>query len=442
LRYRFEDYLLDTERHELRKDAAIVAVEPQVFDLLAFLIRHRARVVSRDELLASVWESRSISDSTFTSRINAARTALSDSGDGQRLVRTIPRRGYRFVGEVREEPDAAAIPAAVASATSPPVVRDGDDSAAVEVLPPMLARLSGVRSGPSSRAVVMLCAAAAVGVIAGAFLWAGWAPGKPVAQRFDPAVVPLITNQARQALTGYAQRPGAKALAIAGEGWSVADGASSRENAEQEALRQCAARTKGVCRIYASGMEVVWSKDALPMPAAGDLRSEVSETPLVVDDIPTLDSTARNKLVDAHLKRADHKALALATRGYFWVNNMPSRQEAARLAVERCAELTQRPCLLLAVDGFLTTRIPKSRRVERIFLPSVEGDMSVADRERISRIYQGAEWRALARGKAGTWHPFVAALSEAAAVEGALKSCAETSEACRLYAIGNFRVEE
>jgi hypothetical protein len=99
--------------------------------------------------------------------------------------------------------------------------------------------------------------------------------------------------------------------------------------------------------------------------------------------------------------------------------------------------------LLLAVDGFLTIRIPKSRRVEGIFLPSVESDIAAVDRERIARIYQGAEWRALARGKTGTWHPFVAAATEAAAVEGAMNACRQAGQdECRLYAIGNFRVAD
>ena len=103
MQYLFEDYVLDIERHELRKGDAVLSVEPQVFDLLACLIRHRDRVVSRDELLASVWEGRNISDSTFTSRINAARAAIHDSGEDQRLIRTVHRRGYRFVGSAHEQ---------------------------------------------------------------------------------------------------------------------------------------------------------------------------------------------------------------------------------------------------------------------------------------------------------------------------------------------------
>jgi pimeloyl-ACP methyl ester carboxylesterase/DNA-binding winged helix-turn-helix (wHTH) protein len=98
----FEDYTLDQDRRELRRGPDLLSVEPQVFDLLLFLIRNRDRVVSRDDLLASVWGGRTVSESTLASRINAARKAIGDSGEKQHLIRTIARKGIRFVGEVRE----------------------------------------------------------------------------------------------------------------------------------------------------------------------------------------------------------------------------------------------------------------------------------------------------------------------------------------------------
>jgi TolB-like protein len=103
LRYLFEDCVLDTDRRELRRKTSPVAVEPQVFDLLVHLIRHRDRVVSKDDLLASVWHGRIVSESALANRINAARSAIGDTGDEQRLIKTLPRRGVRFVGTVRED---------------------------------------------------------------------------------------------------------------------------------------------------------------------------------------------------------------------------------------------------------------------------------------------------------------------------------------------------
>ena len=81
----------------------LVAVQPQVFDLLAYLIRHRNQVVTKDDLLKVVWNRRIVSDSAVTTRINAVRSAIGDNGQSQRLIRTLPRKGFRFVGEVNEE---------------------------------------------------------------------------------------------------------------------------------------------------------------------------------------------------------------------------------------------------------------------------------------------------------------------------------------------------
>jgi TolB-like protein len=96
----FSDHGLDTDRRELRRGTEAVAVEPQVFDLLVYLVENRDRVVNKDELFASIWGGRIVSDSSLTSRINAARKAIGDSGEEQKLIRTIARKGFRFVGEV------------------------------------------------------------------------------------------------------------------------------------------------------------------------------------------------------------------------------------------------------------------------------------------------------------------------------------------------------
>jgi DNA-binding winged helix-turn-helix (wHTH) protein len=101
----FGDHQLDIERCELRRDGELVDVPPKVFDLLTYLVQHRDRVVSKDELLKAVWGGLVVSDSALTTRINAVRRALADSGAGQRLIRTFNRKGVRFVGEVTEVPE-------------------------------------------------------------------------------------------------------------------------------------------------------------------------------------------------------------------------------------------------------------------------------------------------------------------------------------------------
>jgi TolB-like protein len=102
LQYIFENYSLDADRRELRRGADLVTVEPQVFDVLQYLVRYRDRIVSKDDLIAGVWEGRIVSESTLSSRITAVRHAIGDSGKRQRLIRTVPRKGFRFIGAVRQ----------------------------------------------------------------------------------------------------------------------------------------------------------------------------------------------------------------------------------------------------------------------------------------------------------------------------------------------------
>src|SRR5262249_31062715 len=102
--YQFQDFVLDSDRRELANGSEAIEIGPQVFDLLLYLVRNREHVVTKDNLIEMVWGGRIVSESTLTSHINAVRKAVGDTGEEQRLVRTIARKGYRFVGEVREIP--------------------------------------------------------------------------------------------------------------------------------------------------------------------------------------------------------------------------------------------------------------------------------------------------------------------------------------------------
>lgn len=101
MRYTFSSFILDTDYLELRlEDDTPVDLEPQAFRLLAYLVENRNQVVGKEELIEHVWQGRVVSDAALTTRVNAARRAVGDSGKDQRIIRTVPRRGYRFVADV------------------------------------------------------------------------------------------------------------------------------------------------------------------------------------------------------------------------------------------------------------------------------------------------------------------------------------------------------
>ena len=102
----FGDWQLDTGLYELRHRGRPKKIEPQVFDLLHCLLRHHDRVVSRDEIVAEVWEGRAVSEATISTCLKGARQAIGDDGRAQSLVQTVRGRGFRFVGEVIEVPSA------------------------------------------------------------------------------------------------------------------------------------------------------------------------------------------------------------------------------------------------------------------------------------------------------------------------------------------------
>jgi TolB-like protein/DNA-binding winged helix-turn-helix (wHTH) protein/Flp pilus assembly protein TadD len=136
LNFRFGDFEINVARQELRRAGAIVHIEPQVFDLLVHLIRNRDRIVSKDELIDVIWQGRIVSEATLSSRISAARRALGDSGNDQSFIRTLHKRGFRFVGGVDEDnsaPTAIAVEKAspnVVPTDQPPALPGGSSDAA------------------------------------------------------------------------------------------------------------------------------------------------------------------------------------------------------------------------------------------------------------------------------------------------------------------------
>jgi pimeloyl-ACP methyl ester carboxylesterase/DNA-binding winged helix-turn-helix (wHTH) protein len=119
--WRFDDFVLDTARYELRQGGAVIRVEPQVFDVMTQLVSNHDRFVTKEELFDTVWGGRFVGEAALTSRIKAARRALGDDGESQRYIRTVRGRGYQFVGTITvDEPAAVAEPDVQPEPAPPP----------------------------------------------------------------------------------------------------------------------------------------------------------------------------------------------------------------------------------------------------------------------------------------------------------------------------------
>ncbi|MGA2128604.1 MAG: transcriptional regulator [Xanthobacteraceae bacterium] len=452
MRYVFDACVLDTDRRELRRDDAMVAVEPQVFDLIAYLIRNRDRVVDRDDLRAAIWSGRIVSESTLNTRINAARSAVGDSGDEQRLIRTLPRKGFRFVGDVREDdaalpqPDTAADRAPASGADRQVAVwqADGDVTPAPQPVPAELLVPSGaVRQASRARRIALAGAAVTAAVVLALVL----INARPridamlhPPQRFDADAMPLIAVEGRRDLAGYPAEPDEKAIALSAQGSAKAVGAPDRDSAKQEALERCRMRPKAVCRLYAVGMDVVWNSGLVPMPVATDVRLDPLPDPPDQADWQLLAPNPTGSIIEEYKAGAPHKALAISGRGVWYVSGRGNRDEVVRLALERCGYAYQSPCLVALVDTAATVEIPKSGRITGVFLPGTDPSLG-EDRSRVAQVYAGRAWRAVARGRGGSWHPVAGAPSEAAAIEASLQDCAKADAGCRVFAVGNLLVD-
>ena len=446
-----DNYVIDPARRELRRGAELVPVEPQVFDILVFLIANRDRVVSKDDLFGSVWGGRIVSESALASRINAVRSAVGDNGENQRLIRTFPRKGFRFVGAVTERPsgevaaaersskDSSAAAAGIPAALTPAI----RDNAAASPVQQTAGRTKATWTLAAAGAA---CLALAVFMILFPPSWiqprANTTSATQV-QRFDASLIPIISDETRKSLANYPNQPDAKALAISVGSYGIAFGTGDTESAKQEALERCrlsSPRYPYSCRIYSVGMDVVFNKMLLPLPDPEDLRTEPLDSRLNPTDIPSSNEQSQGVL-KAYVEATGPRALSITGRFSGFTSMGPTRSDAIRGALERCGYANQRACLVLSVDGYLTMQIPRSRAISDIFLPRTTTELPAADRRRIGALYQGKDWRAVARGKGG-WYPVADAPSEAAAVDAALTACSNNDTECRLFAIGNFRIDK
>lgn len=448
-------YTLDADQRVcVDADGREVSLTRAEFSLLLALASQPGRVLSRDELArAAIGRDLESDDRSIDVLISRLRRKIEPDPKTPRIIVTAPGRGYELAAKPQ-----AALP--TATKTPPPfnvvtlpVERDPKEVAAQETTSvTALAPHRRLIVGSFRGAAIGAAAAALVGMTALAVaLWHSGSmtrtpgPAAPV-QKFDAAVVPLVIDAVRGQLANYEHLPGAKAIAISREGWGTSSGAADDEAAKSEALDRCRERDKGgFCRIYAIGDNVVWPKATLPLPLPADIRADGSPmTSVTADSLSKLWQTVWHvplpRIASGYPSDSEHKAIAVALAAYYVAAARLSRAEAGRMAIERCSDMARAPCLLLAIDGDWTVRIPQFRPITGPFTLAGEFEMSDAERERIAQVYAGKEWRALARGRSGRWYAVDARQTEAAAVDDVLKMCRASESECALHAIGNWRV--
>jgi DNA-binding response OmpR family regulator len=437
----FDGYTLDLGNRTCLSNGEMVPLTRAEFRLLREFAQHPGVVLSRDELRQAVaGRDAEPDDRSVDVLISRLRRKIEPDPREPRIIVTIAGRGYRF----SSIPQVSAAPVAPAKSTDASIAPATEPvPAPVEAAP----RPAPTARGGRVRLVAGGLALAALLVLA----LLGWQlklvpPIVEAGQAFDAAAIPLVTDQVRRELAAYPAQREHKAIALSEDGWAMAVAAADQESANKEAIERCGERTvtNRFCRLYATGMEVVWH--AVGVPLAADIHADPLDVPLKADELPSTFQKGRD-YIDEYLKLADHRAFAIRAMpptagllqkysGY----SFTSAAEVARLMVERCGYFYQAPCLLISVDGRLTVQIPTSRRIEDVFLLTSEPRMSEPERDRIADIYRQHDWRALARGKGGGWFAVANMPSEAAAVEAALATCAKAEAACSVYAISNFRV--
>lgn len=213
--YRFGPFLLDSAARELRRDGARVAVSQKVFDCLTWLIEHRDRAVGRDELIAAVWRRIDVSDTHLGKTLFQARRAVGDNGDGQELILTIPRFGYRWVAQTQVDSASAAV-APASGLESPADILESDRSATVEPSAEKTPAPPVAAAAAWSRATVFGTVAILLGLAVFALLASRG--------RFDPSTPPVAAGGDARPATATALP--ADALAVlpatvrADEGWA------------------------------------------------------------------------------------------------------------------------------------------------------------------------------------------------------------------------------
>lgn len=276
----------------------------------------------------------------------------------------------------------------------------------------------------------------------------------PRRRPFVTEEVPFVSEFHWRRLNEYRAAEGAKALAISVRGWmGMAVGRIDSEIARRVALEDCNAmverevrvrRAYDRCMLYAEGNEVVWSFHPPPMPPVPFIPPTMPAPPIPFDAaaVPLVTPQARRNLVDHYAESRRHRALVLGPNRFDWWTPSVTVIDAVRRTLQICGHLSNRPCVVYAVDDTVLVRVPQRHRVTDIFTPQEVLGLAGSNRGAVETYLISDDWRAIAMGTAGRLGIVSGRASEEQAVADALAACAAAGgENCKLLAIGPFVVD-
>jgi class 3 adenylate cyclase len=278
-------------------------------------------------------------------------------------------------------------------------------------------------------------------------------PRPPVARQAEalvPETIPLVPDRVRANIRNeYLPASDHKALAISSGPIGLITGQADDDSAKAAALDMCQQRADALpqprkCELYAIGNTVVYSRGHPPMPPTPWVSRDPSiEAPLVANDIPMMRDIGRTNVEKNYMPARTPKALALGPLGgFFFVFNQESADEAERRVLENCGSNAGVPCLIVAVDDVFVVPIPMTMKAIGFFQAASANAIAPELREVVARrLGNGTGWTAVAASAGGQVGLMLNAVSEQAAIDGAMADCAKQDRSCHVIAIGPFAVE-
>ncbi len=275
-------------------------------------------------------------------------------------------------------------------------------------------------------------------------------PPRHTAEALEPDTIPFITDRARATVRDeYMSAPDHKALAISSGPIGLSSGQADDETAKTAALDICQKLADALpqprkCDLYAVGNSIVYTRGHPPMPPTPWVTHDpLVERPVVPADFPLMRDAGKANVERSYLPGHPSKALALGPLGgFYFLVSQQSDDEAARRALELCANNAGVPCLLAALNENFVVPVPMIMKATGFFHAATSDAIAPGLRDDVAhRLGNGSGWTAVAAGTGGRVGMMLKAANEQAAIDGAMADCAKQDSSCRVIGIGPFAVE-